>query len=679
MNKNCFILDSTLVPTSTITRDCVFKVLWNEFSPNKLLPLFTSEQWEDLRSRLSIDFPDPNRGLEIIRALRKKIETYDEDLHLPRFLITDNSRSQIIKDFPDLVIYTTQEFLDRNSLVVKLEKIVDFVDPNQASEVEYPVLSVIGNSHSESSQKSDQTEESLEEEYLEIVDAQDTEEELPDEECLEIVDVQKIEISSEINLRENEVDNSQKTNKKLEIFAELLLSIGSIIAIISILILAFENIISASENQEGYDVSLTTYNFENTSPISLNKYLNYSNNDTDNLDIEVHTKESKSTVGTLAEPDEFSFSSLKNQEGDDEHDEPPNNGGNGEPPNNSDGNNYDESRLGNQVIVEVQPGDEPPPLFGGSSPNNGGGQPRSGGGKPPTDGNPDIESGLDGQAVFDVEPGDVVTISGFGDVGRGSQPSQEIIDEIDTIRFSGDGLTASNLQLFQNGDDLEISFIGDTTGTKVVLLDFDLEHLDNLHRDTGANINRGNILFSNESEFEDSFDVFNNDALDTEELDEDSSAYHKIWKRDSVTFLNDSDNNVQGFKGSDDVIHDLGGNDVLISLSVDDTLRGDDGDDFLKGGRDNDTYRGGSGADTFVLGKDEGTDTITDFEVGTDQIVLSSGLSTNDVQLLESGNDTHVLMKRNSEVSRWTKLSTSADAIHVAFKGMVHCRSQPES
>ena len=32
-----------------------------------------------------------------------------------------------------------------------------------------------------------------------------------------------------------------------------------------------------------------------------------------------------------------------------------------------------------------------------------------------------------------------------------------------------------------------------------------------------------------------------------------------------------------------------------------------------------------------------------------------------------------------NDLSRWTKLSTSADAIHVAFKGMVHCRSQPES
>ena len=278
--------------------------------------------------------------------------------------------------------------------------------------------------------------------------------------------------------------------------------------------------------------------------------------------------------------------------------------------------------------------DSPDPDDGGNTPGNGGG-----GSPDPDDGNNDVKSGLGEQVIVEVSPGEAVTIANFGGVGQGSPPSQEIIDEIDTIKFIGNGLTANNLQLFQNGDDLEISFLGDTTGTKVVLLNFDLENLDNLRRKTGGNVDRGNILFSDEFGFEDSFDVF----------DADSTKY-TLWNRNSVTFFNDLNNEGQGLNDSNDLMNGLGGDDELLGMSGEDTLRGDDGDDLLNGGRGNDTYRGGNGADTFVLGKNEGTDIITDFEMGTDQIVLGNGLSTNDVQLLESGNDTHVLIKGTDDL-----------------------------
>ena len=70
-----------------------------------------------------------------------------------------------------------------------------------------------------------------------------------------------------------------------------------------------------------------------------------------------------------------------------------------------------------------------------------------------------------------------------------------------------------------------------------------------------------------------------------------------------------------------------GGNDLLLSGSGDDLLYGDDGDDVLVGGLGNDTlqgddFSGGEGRDVFVLAAGEGTDTIIDFEVGTDFIGL---------------------------------------------------------
>ena len=64
----------------------------------------------------------------------------------------------------------------------------------------------------------------------------------------------------------------------------------------------------------------------------------------------------------------------------------------------------------------------------------------------------------------------------------------------------------------------------------------------------------------------------------------------------------------------------------------------DDGDDLLYGGLGNDVltgdnFSGGSGADKFVLAAGAGTDTITDFETGTDLIGLANGLAFDDLSL----------------------------------------------
>lgn len=97
----------------------------------------------------------------------------------------------------------------------------------------------------------------------------------------------------------------------------------------------------------------------------------------------------------------------------------------------------------------------------------------------------------------------------------------------------------------------------------------------------------------------------------------------------------------QGKQGGDDLIFGgagndriggKGGNDQLFGDAGDDAIWGDDGDDLLRGGLGNDrltgdNFSGGQGADTFVLAAGEGTDTITDFEIGIDFIGLADGLS----------------------------------------------------
>ncbi|MBE9182824.1 hypothetical protein IQ268_30260 [Oculatella sp. LEGE 06141] len=85
--------------------------------------------------------------------------------------------------------------------------------------------------------------------------------------------------------------------------------------------------------------------------------------------------------------------------------------------------------------------------------------------------------------------------------------------------------------------------------------------------------------------------------------------------------------------------------DTLIGNSLDNIIRGYGGDDLLTGGE---------GRDRFVLAAGEGTDTITDFVVGTDSLNLIGGLTLNQMAIVQGSgaqqNDTLVSHKDTGEV-----------------------------
>ncbi|NES77072.1 MULTISPECIES: 5'/3'-nucleotidase SurE [Okeania] len=95
------------------------------------------------------------------------------------------------------------------------------------------------------------------------------------------------------------------------------------------------------------------------------------------------------------------------------------------------------------------------------------------------------------------------------------------------------------------------------------------------------------------------------------------------------------DDTISGGVGNDR-IGGKGGNDELYGDEGDDLIWGDDGDDLIRGGLGDDVitgdnFSGGQGSDTFILAVGEGTDTIVDFEVGTDFIGLAEGLTFADL------------------------------------------------
>ena len=111
----------------------------------------------------------------------------------------------------------------------------------------------------------------------------------------------------------------------------------------------------------------------------------------------------------------------------------------------------------------------------------------------------------------------------------------------------------------------------------------------------------------------------------------------------------------------DDFVSDIGGSDTLYGGRGNDTILNLEGDDQLFGDRDNDilytgvglnTLTGGAGADLFVMGRQLNgglTDIITDFRPGFDLIALTDDLEFEDLEFVQTGNDTTIIDSESGE------------------------------
>jgi hypothetical protein len=198
----------------------------------------------------------------------------------------------------------------------------------------------------------------------------------------------------------------------------------------------------------------------------------------------------------------------------------------------------------------------------------------------PTDPNPI------GNTIYPISRGSgTTTIANFKGIGRGINPSAAVLADADTLKFSGVGLSARSMKLAQVGNNVEITF-DNIADTKVILQDLSLDELDNLTKATVAAVDFSNITFGETTPI-DSFDT-----LDS------NSQLATVFNPNTVTFLNDRNNNTKGRDNSNDVINGQGGDDVLDGRSGDDLLRGGAGNDRLIGGLGTNQLDGGEGTDT---------------------------------------------------------------------------------
>ena len=88
-----------------------------------------------------------------------------------------------------------------------------------------------------------------------------------------------------------------------------------------------------------------------------------------------------------------------------------------------------------------------------------------------------------------------------------------------------------------------------------------------------------------------------------------------------------------------DVLNGGDGNDWLIGGNGDDRLNGGAGDDRIEGGNGADTLSGGTGADEFVFNRSDAGDTILDFDVLNDSIVLQDGMELTKFKVSDVNHD----------------------------------------
>jgi Ca2+-binding RTX toxin-like protein len=78
---------------------------------------------------------------------------------------------------------------------------------------------------------------------------------------------------------------------------------------------------------------------------------------------------------------------------------------------------------------------------------------------------------------------------------------------------------------------------------------------------------------------------------------------------------------------------------AVVGGAGNDALVGTSGSDLFTGGAGDDVFTGGDGHDAFVFSSGSGNDTINDFTVGTDELVLTGGMTAS---FVEQGSDTLV-------------------------------------
>ena len=167
----------------------------------------------------------------------------------------------------------------------------------------------------------------------------------------------------------------------------------------------------------------------------------------------------------------------------------------------------------------------------------------------------------------------------------------------------------------------------------------------------------GNDLLIKLKEHDDTLRVnsfFYQDAAGGYQIDQIQFANGQSWSLDEIKQIvmqpAEGLTQLHGYESADVIqgsdagesIYGNGGNDTLLGGGGNDRLDGGAGNDVLDGGAGNDHLAGGAGSDTYLFGLGSGHDLINNYDTSVgrlDRILLSSGISPQDVTIRRSGLD----------------------------------------
>ncbi|WP_445313035.1 DUF4347 domain-containing protein [Microcoleus vaginatus] len=126
---------------------------------------------------------------------------------------------------------------------------------------------------------------------------------------------------------------------------------------------------------------------------------------------------------------------------------------------------------------------------------------------------------------------------------------------------------------------------------------------------------------------------------------------------------------LSGNRGEDMLIGEKG-EDTLYGGQGNDILLGGQGNDFLSGDLGDDTLVGDVGSDRFLLSTNSGIDTIDDFEVGQDLLVLGNGLTFSQLAIAEDRGAILIRFAQTGEILA-SLGGVSASSISAANFGLI--------
>ncbi len=257
------------------------------------------------------------------------------------------------------------------------------------------------------------------------------------------------------------------------------------------------------------------------------------------------------------------------------------------------------------------------------------------------DGNDTLTGGTDDDYLAGNEGADTYVFN-LGD-GNDTIYNYQSAAAADIIKL-GAGITAANIKLYRDGNDLIITFTNSPNDSIRIQYQY-----------SGSSYQLNTIQFSDASTLSISPATLTNIVYSTGTTGGESMTGYDGSDRmtglggNDTLYGNGGNDSLDGGQGADYLRGDAGV-DTLLGGQGNDTLYGGDGNDSLNGGSGDDVMQGDEGADTYAFNLGYGQDTINNYQAAAaaDKIVFGAGITAANLKFNREGTDLVITFTNSS-------------------------------